>query len=60
MTAMVLPAIVAAVAADGVGLQPFTAFAEVVCGLTNREAHAIFTKMDFWQVRSGLLHYRDE
>jgi hypothetical protein len=44
----------------GVDLQPFTAFAKEVCGVTNREAHAIFTKMEFEQVRSGLMRYGDE
>lgn len=50
------PAIVAA----GVDLKGFKAFAEALCGLTNREAHAIFTKMEFWQVRAGLARYEDE
>lgn len=44
----------------GVELQPFTAFAKEVCGVRNREAHAIFHKMDFWQVRSGLIRFSDE
>ena len=38
----------------GADLLPFTEFAVQVCGLMRREAHAIFTKMEFWQVRSGV------
>jgi len=33
----------------------FMDIATARCGLTEKEAHAIFYKMEFWQVRNGLM-----
>jgi len=30
------------------------------CGLTSREAHAMYYKIDFWYIRAGLVNYDDE
>lgn len=43
----------------GVALENFMAFAKEV-GLTKREAHAAFAKMEWQQARSGDLCYNDE
>jgi hypothetical protein len=37
-----------------IDLGEFTAFAGHFCGLTAREAHAIYWKHEFWHVRSGI------
>jgi hypothetical protein len=42
-----------------VELIPFSTFAKEIGGLTNREAHAMFFKMDFWEVCAGLTQFPD-
>jgi hypothetical protein len=46
--------------AQGKSLKGFTEFAAEYAGLTNREAHAAYAKMDFWNVRMGITSYTDE
>jgi len=38
----------------------FIAFAAHFCGLTAREAHAIYCKHDFWNVRARITQFVDE
>ena len=38
----------------------FAHFAQAFGGLTNREAHAVYTKQEFWTVRAGVMVYADE
>jgi hypothetical protein len=38
----------------------FSHFAQAFGGLTNREAHAAYTKQEFWTVRLGVTVYADE
>ena len=38
----------------------FAHFAQAFGGLTNREAHAVYTKQEFWTVRLGAAVYADE
>jgi hypothetical protein len=38
----------------------FQKLAAAWCGVSNREAHAMYCKTDFWNIRGGIVHYRDE
>ncbi len=40
--------------------EEFAGFAAVFDGLTGREAHATYTKQEFWTVRLGVMVYADE
>jgi len=40
--------------------EEFSAFAKRFCGLTAREAHAIYWMQEFWKVRAGILRFVDE
>ncbi len=40
--------------------EEFSRFAEAFGGLTAREAHAVYTKQEFWTVRLGVMVYPDE
>ena len=46
--------------AMGFCLEGFARFAKDYAGLTNREAHAVFAKQEFHNVRFGVMFYRDE
>ena len=41
-------------------VEDFAAFAAQLCGLTAREAHAIYRKHEFWNVRAGVMQFSDE
>jgi hypothetical protein len=43
-----------------VSAKEFSDFAKEYGGLTFREAHAMYAKINFWQARNGVIHYRDE
>lgn len=43
-----------------VDFMEFRALAKEIAGLSNREANAIFYKIEFWQVRNGLIRFADE
>lgn len=40
--------------------EEFSRFALAFGGLTAREAHALYTKQEFWTVRAGAMVYADE
>jgi hypothetical protein len=40
--------------------EEFSRFAQAFGSLTNREAHAVYTKQEFWTVRLGVMVYADE
>ncbi len=44
---------------EGVSPDEFADFAETFASVTNREAHAIYAKQDFWSERAGVNIYRD-
>jgi hypothetical protein len=43
----------------GISDREFSDFADAFGGLTHREAHAFYTKHDFWCVRAGIGQYHD-
>ena len=43
-----------------VSANEFVNFAKAYDALTVREAYAIYAKYEFWEVRHGVVHYRDE
>jgi len=45
---------------QGVSTAGFQQFAKAYAGMTFREAHAMFTKHDFWLTRQGTTSYSDE
>lgn len=49
-------------AVDGkpvMAIAEFVDFAASVCGLTHREANSVFYKSDWWNIRNGLVEFRD-
>lgn len=44
----------------GISTAEFQAFAKEFAGLTFREAKAIYAKIDFWNIRAGITHFRDD
>jgi len=44
----------------GVSVNGFQQFAKEYAGMTFREAHAMYCKHEFWQVRNGISRYSDE
>ena len=44
----------------GVSRDGFQNFAKEYADMTFREAHAMYSKHEFWQVRNGIIAYADE